>query len=301
MSSLSILRSLIRLISSPFRYFLTRFIIPLLVRREVKRVGTAKFKRITYRKYFSIPVVIKIAWLSKTKHESRAMKFVKDNTSLPVPQLYDHWEIPTTLSVNDSKFPLGCIVMEHRPGKQLRFLWPKLTRDQREHLFSQLHQCLDELRHIPQPPPVGRIESPVGDCYDVRLDWEDRFGPFRNEEEFHDWRLSTHDWQVQHGPELFRRARKAFRDDHKIVFTHGDLSRFNIHIEVDGPEARGVRVVGLLDWEMAAWMPEYWEPIKLMHDSPDEDWIELVNRMFPGYEKEIDADRELLKVSGRPY
>ena len=300
MNSLSIQQPFIRFISSPFRYLITRFITPLLVRREVKRVGTANLKDITFRKYFSIPVVIKITWLSSTEHESRAMKFVKDNTSLPVPQLYDHWEIPKSISV-ESKVPLGCIVMERKPGKRLQVYWPRMTRDQKEHLFSQLHQHLEELRRIPQPPPIGRIESPVGSCFDYRLDFGDRFGPFHNEEEFHDWRLSTHDWQFDYNPELFRKARKAFRDDHKIVFTHGDLSESNIHIEVRGPEARDVRVVGLLDWEMAAWMPEYWEPIKMMHGSLDEEWNELVKAIFPGYEEEIDADEILLEVSGRPY
>ena len=60
-------------------------------------------------------------------------------------------------------------------------------------------------------------------------------------------------------------------------------------------------VVGLLDWETAAWIPEYWEPIKMMHGNSNKDWEELVMQIFPGYKKEIKVDIKLLYVSGRPY
>lgn len=36
------------------------------------------------------------------------------------------------------------------------------------------------------------------------------------------------------------------------VFTHADLNPFNILI-------RGDRVVGLVDWEISGWYPNYWE------------------------------------------
>ena len=228
------------------------------------------------------------------------MQFVKNITSLPVPQLYAHWQIPKDIS-GEPSLVLGCIVMERKPGNRIRRFQCDLSKEQKEYLFSQLHQYLDELRRIPQPPPIGWIESPVGSCYDERLTWGDRFGPFHNEKEFHNWCISTHDWQVQHNPELYRRAHKTFRDDHKIVFTHGDLSEFNIHIEVKGPEVRDACVVGLLDWETAAWIPEYWEPIKMMHGNSNKDWEELVTQIFPGYEKEIKVDMKLLYMSGRPY
>lgn len=46
--------------------------------------------------------------------------------------------------------------------------------------------------------------------------------------------------------------RKMLRDDHSIVFTHGDLNMLNILVR-DG------RIVALLDWESAGFYPEYWE------------------------------------------
>ena len=80
--------------------------------------------------------------------------------------------------------------MERKPGKRLRPFWPKLTGSQ------------EELRRTQQPPLIDQTESPVGSCFDYRLDFGDRFGPFCNEEKFHDWTLLTHDWQGQHDREL---------------------------------------------------------------------------------------------------
>ena len=37
-----------------------------------------------------------------------------------------------------------------------------------------------------------------------------------------------------------------------LVFTHGDLSSFNIMVQDD-------KVAGIIDWEMSGWLPMYWE------------------------------------------
>jgi aminoglycoside phosphotransferase (APT) family kinase protein len=171
--------------------------------------------------------------------------------------------------------------------------------EQKKYIFVQLRRYLQELRKIPQPPPVGRIESLTGACYDLRLE-NDPFGPFGNEEEFHDWRLSTHDWQAQDIPDRLRACRQALRDDHRIVFTHGDLHVQNVQFDLRGSRPEDAHVSALLDWEMSAWMPEYWEPVKMLHGQFDADWCRLVHESFPGYEDEIAADQDLNYVSGRP-
>ncbi|EIW81392.1 hypothetical protein CONPUDRAFT_137362 [Coniophora puteana RWD-64-598 SS2] len=40
---------------------------------------------------------------------------------------------------------------------------------------------------------------------------------------------------------------------HAIVFTHGDLNSHNILVNANG------RITGIVDWEAAAWLPDYWE------------------------------------------
>ena len=43
------------------------------------------------------------------------------------------------------------------------------------------------------------------------------------------------------------------RPTHAVVFTHGDLNPHNILVSPDG------HVCGIIDWESAGWLPEYWE------------------------------------------
>jgi hypothetical protein len=66
-----------------------------------------------------------------------------------------------------------------------------------------------------------------------------------------------------------------------------------------GSRPEHAHVSALLDWEMSAWMPEYWESIKMRHCQSDKDWCRLVLESFPGYEDEIAADWDLMYVSGR--
>ncbi|KAJ3483442.1 hypothetical protein NLI96_g6309 [Meripilus lineatus] len=50
------------------------------------------------------------------------------------------------------------------------------------------------------------------------------------------------------------RAEKLFASPpHAIVFTHGDLQWHNIMVTPDS------HITGIVDWESAGWMPDYWE------------------------------------------
>jgi thiamine kinase-like enzyme len=54
---------------------------------------------------------------------------------------------------------------------------------------------------------------------------------------------------------------------HEIVLTHADLSPRNIIV-------KGDKVVGILDWEMAGFYPEYWKYVKAMyHPDWQSRWI----------------------------
>ena len=47
----------------------------------------------------------------------------------------------------------------------------------------------------------------------------------------------------------------CLKDDHRIVLTHGDLQPRNILVY-------GTEVIGIIDWELSGWYPEYWEFVK---------------------------------------
>lgn len=66
---------------------------------------------------------------------------------------------------------------------------------------------------------------------------------------------------------------------HDIVLTHADLSPRNIIVNGD-------QVVGIIDWEMSGFYPEYWEYAKAMyHPNWQSRWIEdgLVDTILKPY------------------
>ena len=52
--------------------------------------------------------------------------------------------------------------------------------------------------------------------------------------------------------------RQCLPDDIEVVFTHGDLHRSNIILTLSSPP----RVIAIVDWEQAGWLPAYWEDRK---------------------------------------
>lgn len=62
-------------------------------------------------------------------------------------------------------------------------------------------------------------------------------------------------------PELDQLTTNHEKQEHKTCFTHGDLSSFNV-LNRDGC------VIGMIDWEMAGWCPEYWKYISAWYANP---------------------------------
>lgn len=285
----------------PYDIIVRNLLVPILARREYRGLDLSKEKIVSYRTYLGHNVAIKIKSKDGIAREVATMRYLAKHTSIPIPKIYDSWDQPRDHD-DEHASDLGVLVMEHLPGQSLRLLWRNLSIAQKTHIFKQLRPYLMQLRSLPQPKPIGRVGPVLGLCYDERLS-DDPFGPFSNEKEFNDWRISTHDWQGQISPrlaKLFRNIRTQMRDDHRIVFTHGDLHPQNILVDIRGPNPDDAHVVALIDWEMSGWMPEYWEPIKMRHGQRDPDWCNLVIETFPGYDTEIGWDIELIDVSGRP-
>ena len=82
------------------------------------------------------------------------------------------------------------------------------------------------------------------------------------------------------------------KDNHSIVFSHGDMHAHNILIQ-DG------HVVGILDWEMAGWYPEYWEWCKALwaENWEMEGWCTSLKEFLQPYDYEYALDRLLLSNS----
>ena len=70
---------------------------------------------------------------------------------------------------------------------------------------------------------------------------------------------------------------------YRICLTHGDILPHNFLVDDSG------RPCGLIDWECASWMPEYWEHTNAlrMHSEKDENWSVIWRSLFPEYEDDL--------------
>ncbi|KAL5120231.1 hypothetical protein ACEQ8H_001789 [Pleosporales sp. CAS-2024a] len=134
-------------------------------------------------------------------------------------------------------------------------------------MLNQLKNMVDEMRRI---PPPGRT---IGDF--------DRY--LRGGLEVY----------AKHKPERFVSSfpgKTKFR--RPLVFTHGDLSSLNVL-------ASGEEIVGIVDWETAAWYPSYWEYTTAWHGNPQNQfWRDEVDEFLEPMPKELEMERIRLAYFG---
>ncbi|KAF7855965.1 hypothetical protein EAF04_009921 [Stromatinia cepivora] len=197
----------------------------------------------------------------KTLAEASAMKFIGEHTSIPVPKIYCSF-------VRKGK---TYIVMERIRGEYIARGWALRTPESQAKILSQIREMIAEMRKL--TPTTLRIANVDGGIlYDVRINGPAEFGPFENTNEFHRYLRSDfplHPNNSEGVNELIEWHDGPWLDP--PVFTHGDLSSFNIL-------ADGDKVVGIIDWETAGWYPFYWEYTTAMYVNPQ--------NMF--WKKEID-------------
>ncbi|KAJ3483440.1 hypothetical protein NLI96_g6310 [Meripilus lineatus] len=82
---------------------------------------------------------------------------------------------------------------------------------------------------------------------------------------------------------------------HAIVFTHGDLIQHNIMVD---PESG--HITGIIDWESAAWLPDYWE-FSINGIRRKSRWDRLMNEQLSKgvYEKEVKGHCYLFNLTSQ--
>ena len=236
------------------------------------------------------------------------MRFISQNTSVPIPKVIDNWvmsqntSIPTPKVTDNWVMSQGDhegIVMEFVPGKPLKTVWPSLNHDQKFRLAQQFQGYVSELRSLTQPKNLsGRICSLNGGPLFDPLLLGQFCGPFNSEKELNEFCLSRFDtlaWEPSTRAQI-----DALRDrltaNHRIMFTHSDLTPQNILVDEQN------NIVSILDWEMAGWKPEQWEYLKATWLSePDEGWPTFMDRILPDYQDQLDLHIEMCIMHGGPF
>ncbi|KAK5999313.1 hypothetical protein QM012_005588 [Aureobasidium pullulans] len=183
--------------------------------------------------------------------EAATMKFISENTSIPVPKVHCSF-------VHKGR---TYILMERIKGNPIGKVVEKLKNEDQDKVFAQLRRMIDEMRSL--PPPSTSVQSCTGgSLWDSRIGrCKSRFGPFGTIQEFHLWlrdgfRFDDHKHKERmKGEEGLEMGRMEAMQDGPWpppVFTHADLNSGNILV-------RGNDIVGIIDWEFSGWYPDYWE------------------------------------------
>jgi len=218
--------------------------------------------------------------------EYEAMDFVSHSTSIPLPRAY-------TLVPVEGDPEYSYLVMDYIDGQMLGKVWRTLSSNEKESVTRSVGAFVDELRKLPSSGMISSAKG--GPFFDYRFAMDvERIGPFDNEREFNNWRISQFEkWGT---PTQLAEIRRKMRDNHRVLFTHGDLSHFNIMVRrISDTE---VVVAAILDWEQAGWRPEYWEALKIVFGAGRKGWLEVARRnvnCMIGYEDDIDRELSVLQ------
>ena len=193
--------------------------------------------------------------------------------------------------------------MTRMPGTELyEELWDWFEPEEKETIISEFKTCMDVVRSWPRPLH-GIVGQNQRICYIVGTSLRSvrvpssRIGPCRDEEEFNKTLIdpagTSHAKAFPNYERDLARAAKLHEKQHKIVFSHGDLSPCNILVTHDG------HLSAILDWESAGWYPEYWDfTTACMFQRPRWFWYDIMAELSEGkYLEELDGERALRNLT----
>lgn len=196
-----------------------------------------------------------------TLAEANALQFIGKHTSVPVPKVHH------AFAYHGRTY----ILMERIRGETIANRWHALSDTSKSLIFSQLKGMVEEIRSVPSPTNgVCNLEG--GPIHDYRLPQTPSWGPFGTISDFHLALRNNITLEALKVSEPDSLSPAAISDVKKLiafhesitrppVLTHGDLSSLNVLVRDD-------KVVGIIDWDTAGWLPYYWEYTRAWHANP---------------------------------
>ncbi|KAE8441990.1 hypothetical protein EG329_004116 [Mollisiaceae sp. DMI_Dod_QoI] len=220
--------------------------------------------------------------------EAAALRLVAQTTSIPVPKVYCAFRHRNRTY----------IVMELIDREEIGENWAKRSNVEKQALLDQLKGIFEELRNIPHPRPGILAAADIQALYDPRAaKGELGFGPFGKESDFNNFLRGG----MQADDDMLNKERCPWVTDeeraemsklislhesshHRVCFTHGDVSSSNILV-------KGAKVVGLIDFELSGFYPEYWEYTTAMNVNKfDGFWKDEIPKFLKEYPRELEME-----------
>lgn len=245
---------------------------------DILSIRTNTIKVVRVKERFAVKIAHGIP-----PQEAENMKFVAANSKVSVPKVYANFvDLETTKRY---------IIMDFVPGSDLQKLLPSLTPAEKKKVSERIKEQIDELRSIPPPDYLGNLNampytegvlsSPDGTYNPVIC------GPFQDQEQMNRGILER--LALSESPHYIRLLRgmvDATLQNHRTVFTHGDLQPKNVLVERrEISDDRGADFkVTLLDWNLSGWYPKFWDFCNsTLYSRFKLDWLELVPDIFEQY------------------
>ncbi|RDB22255.1 hypothetical protein Hypma_010666 [Hypsizygus marmoreus] len=206
--------------------------------------------------------------------DALTLGFIAENTSIPVPRVHD------VFCARGENW----LVMDYIDAPLLVYAWGHLDEQERLDCMLQLKGYIDELRAL-EPPQPGKVQAVDGQtCIDSRLASEP-WGPFDTIDDFH--RFCGNEYVYKNYPKYRDSFEKTAGRVYRTVFTHGDLGPHNIMWK-DG------KIVGIIDWETAGWLPEYWESMMSYFGSLNTpNWWKMFDSLMDSYPDELAVEQDV--------
>ncbi|WEW59815.1 hypothetical protein PRK78_005295 [Emydomyces testavorans] len=253
------------------------YVVPKVVRvmiyRRLRRVGKSRYPIQFSPLVQRLPFGLYLKMCARcNENEQNALKLVERYTSIPAPLFVDTFQ-----DENETFF-----VMTGVRGQRLEQVFHRMSYKERDQLIDDISRYVGQLRHIPNVTAYPIANTVGGPVIDHRIP-DGRGGPFKAESDFNHYISDK-----RGSPEERRVIASVHSRKHQVIFTHSDLHPSNILID------RG-RLSGIVDWECAGYMPEYWEFTKAMCGVLNrEQWEDLWRHTFgTRYEAELKAERIL--------
>ncbi|TFK65269.1 hypothetical protein BDN72DRAFT_205962 [Pluteus cervinus] len=206
--------------------------------------------------------------------------------------LHDH--VPTVIAPRALGFmkigSVSCMFMTRLPGETLKHRWPTMPIQDKQAVQAALDNFFIDLRRVQLPfgSPMGSL-SKEHRCKDCRREVRTSANLIYTEAQFNDFITSS---KISNASPGYRKwVLSMMRLDHRILLTHGDLHPENIILDTDD---RGLVKVGIIDWEMGGFYPEYWEMLKALNMrgvNDTNDWWDFLPQSILGYNHDVAVDR----------
>ena len=212
-------------------------------------------------KYNAAKPVVKKWGVDAVEEEAASMR-IAEAAGIRVPHVY---------AIETASDGRRGIVMDYVEGDMLKHVWQSLGDEEKASVKRQLREVLATMQSL--APPSGHIGGPrPGDpIRDTRIMTTATAPAVKDEQGFNDYLLNA---VFRAAPPYLRTAfADVLRTDHRVVFSHNDLTPRNIMYK-DG-------TITIIDWQDGGWYPEYWEYVKFFYRAKGDDLRDDADDFFP--------------------